>query len=294
MTTPATGWAPPAPQAPTQPPQPPRELTGADLSVRIAANDQNFPRELWGKTIGEAMRYYAIMRQDFINRNQGPQPGQPPLVGQPAGPTAQPPAAPVASAQPPARTWQPSAAPPAPAAPAGGFDPSQMRDMIREEMRAALNTSSMATVSIQTVYQQVRAEFPDWPQYDAEIQASVASADPETKLNPELWRGAYYFVKGKALSQGQPAYVPRDAQGRDSRGAIVTPPPPMAPAFTESPTPPPSNTDTSVNDPNDFVWAARFNIPVEEYRAWKNGNVPAPQRPAAPQPPFGGGFDGRR
>lgn len=295
------GGQPPAvPGAPVQ--QGAAMLTGQELNLRIRHGDPAYPPELWGKTLGEAMRYYSVMRQDFMVRNapqQQPQqpPPQAPYQRQPVmQPHQQPQGFPF---QQPAPIQQPNyggyQAPQQPQQPQG-FDEGRLGQLVQDAVSQALGP--VQQVSAQNVYQQVRSRFPDWAQYDAEIQMAVSGASPQQLLNPQMWESAYFFVKGRVLSdpnrQQQPQYAPQgDPFGRPMNGAIQTPPPSV---FTESSIPQapgnpggPGGGNQEAFSPHDIEMARRFGIPVEEYRAWKGGRVPPPPQPQA----FNGGMQGQ-
>lgn len=293
MTAPAQ---PPIQGQPAVPPVDPRPLTGAELNRRIQHGDQNFPPELWGRTVGEAMRYYSIMRQDFVNRQRAAQ-SQPQLQGQPAQPQpAQAPAQPQATPQPRsvgAPYPEPSGyIPPQPQAPVG-FTLDDVQRVVRETLSQTM--APIAQASSGAVQQQMRQRFADWAQYEQEILAQLQGADPTALLNPELWVSAYYFVKGKVLTENPPrqpvVYDPAvPPPNRD--GAIFQPVPQQF--FSEAPSAPSSQPGLNgqVYDPMDEVFARRFGMSVEEYRQWKGGNVPVPQRAAqngtGGQPPVQG------
>lgn len=282
--------------APVQPPvqgQPPatdpRPMTGAELNRRIQHGDQNFPPELWGRTVGEAMRYYQIMRQDFVNRQRAGQ--QPPLQGQPQ--QSQVPQAPQPQAPQPRSPEPTGYIPPAsPAAPVG-FTLEDVSRIVRETMAQSLGP--IAQASSGSVQQQMRQRFADWGQYEQAILAELQGVDPTALLNPALWESAYYYAKGKAVTESPPRqptiYDPQQPPpNRD--GAIYQPVPQQF--FTEAPTAPSSQPGPGgqVYDPMDEVYARRFGMSVEEYRQWKGGAVPVTQR-AAPngnggQPPAQG------
>lgn len=258
------GQTPPAaPPAPAAPPGG-AMLTGAQLNIRIQHGDPAFPPELWGKTLGEAMRYYAVMKVDFMRNN--PPGGQRPLQGEPprGAPTHQAAPAPVPA---PAPTYTPPSfgyQPPQPA-PAQTFDAATMRQMIQEVLTE--NLAPVQAVSAEQVYYSVARRFPDWATYDAEIRASVQGADPRQLLSPALWESAYYHAKGKIMSdpnRQQPQYVPQSGDPFGNAApppdAIRTAPPPV---FTESPMPSaPQNQGggNSGEEPGDFAMAARFEI----------------------------------
>ena len=274
----------PAPGGNGVPPQggPPAPAAGLDPNMRIGQGDSRFPPELWGKTLGEAMRYYAVMREDFVRRNS--QPTQPPLAGQPPQGAPMPaPAAPPAPrpAAPPVYGAQP--VPAAGAPPQGYFSREDVERLVDERVRAAVAPSRQIT--IQQVYDQVKRTYGDWNQYEQDIFQALQGAPEENLLNPELWRTAYFTIKGRKLTESR---APRtlDAPTSDANGGHWAPPP--APPgvepgsyFTEGPTPSPTRSGPYEpnEDPQDELYARRFGISIEEYRAWKGGRIPPMRTP---------------
>lgn len=273
------------PPVPPVPPAAPPVITGAQLGVRIAHGDPQFPKELWGKTLAEAMRFYAIMREDFMRRNQ---PGQPPLAGDTGGAPPAPPA-------PPARpAYVPPAAPPAPAA--GAFDEAAMQRMIDGAVSRAFASSPMAVQAADSTHDRMKREYPDWMHYDTIILETLEGASAEQLANPETWRTAYFFVKGRKLSEAggapptppTPSGQPPVVFGAPNGQPIVTRPPDtptnVNPTwFTEGPTAPPAAPAGGLdprNDPRVIAMAYRHGIPVDEYVLWLNGQVPAMRAPA--------------
>lgn len=306
MTNPGGGQ----PGQPGAPGQQPAFLTGADLNIRIRPGDPAFPQEMWGKTIGEAMRYYAVMRQEFVRNNDPRQ--QPPLRGEPA-PGAPAPAAPTAWGAPPApvRAPAPGYVPPGPAAPVPGqFSLEDVQRIVQESVTTAMNSSPMVATSARTVRDGLRSRIPDWSQYAAEIEQELNGAPASSLIDEGTWMAAYYYVKGKRMSQpgAQPTWqAPPVQEGlRDARGVIYAPlpnpnapppPPPAAPTatpaaapswppaapaafFSEAPGPasptawgaPPDRR----NDPVVIHRARQFGISVDEYISWMDGRVPPP------------------
>lgn len=294
---PQAGWA--------QPPMPPAVV---DPNMRIAQGDRRFPAELWGKTLGESMQYYSVMKQDFMQRNnpaqQPQQPQQPRGWGQPQ--------------------QQPQAAPPPTYSghvpvfdPSGGqqpqpFGPDQVRQIMREEFGRL--QAPMMQNTMESVRNGVAAGLPDWNQYSADIHMALQGATPEMLMNPESWKMAYYAVKGKALTErpqqaapqapvdpfrqngggtpnGNPAAVQRPAAPQQpQQWGQPAQPFPGGQSFTEAPINQSAyNPAVQADDPRDVIMAQRFGIPVEEYRQWKGGNVPPapqPQVPGYPQPGY--------
>lgn len=281
---------PPPPQGPppAQPQgQPPQGPGAADLNQRIRHNDPNFPQELWGKTLGDAMRFYSIMRQDFVARHNAGQPpqGQPPVDPRqrpaPQGPPAQswnqPPAQ-----QPPAQQspqGQPPryGAPPVAAPPAGFVALTDVGDMIEQAIARAM--APQTAISVETVYRRVAGEFQDWSQHALQVQEAVRGADPSTLLNPEVWRAAYYFVKGRALSQGGDTTSP-PAPSVPVTGPVYNLPPQQTGFFAEGPSAPPAqfsgqpNTGAGLTS-EQRLYARRFGMTDQQYIDWSHGNVPA-------------------
>src|SRR5690348_9418454 len=74
------------PQAPQLPPQFAQAPQGQQFDPNQRLYGPGIPHELQGRTMGEAIRYYGIMREDFVRRQQAPQ-GQPQAQpqGQPQG-----------------------------------------------------------------------------------------------------------------------------------------------------------------------------------------------------------------
>jgi len=270
----------PAPQAPQQPAQP-QQIQ--DLNARIPVGDQRFPKELWGRTIGEALRWYNVLRDRQAQQGQPQQPQAPQAPQQPQAP------------QSPAG-YTPPQQPQAPQQPQG-FD-------IEERVNTALQRALQPTyqVTAQQTMNQVASEFGDWHQYHGQILEAIGGVPLEAMTNPETWRSAYFLVKGRALSSGQaPAHFqqpPMPQQHYDNGngyngGAIRTPPPPPPGTegfFVEGPSAPPTNSGqpNPMNDPRVQLGARKFNLPVEEYVRWMNGNVPPQRGPAPMLPPQGG------
>lgn len=268
----------------------PAGLPNASLNQRIAPGDPNFPPELHGRTLGDAMRWYGIMRTEFVRQE--------------AAKTAQPPGAPAAapSGPPPAAT--PTV--PLPAAPNSAPAGDDIEARIARAVATAMGSvlPGVTAASAVSIEQSVKGGFPDWDLYAPTVREMLSKANPEAVLNPETWKAAYFFAKGKALTEAPPAAAPPPAAPMWSSpaGATVTPPPPPPTAdrgwFTEGPSAPPPNTNPGgiapELDPRVQEMARKFNMPVGEYVRWMHGNVPpvvAPGQPAPMQPPpANGGF----
>ena len=296
------------PQYPQQPgyPQMPAGFPqggAVDLNQRLFG--PGIPAELQGKTVGEGLRYYGIMREDFIRRGQQPQQPQqqpqgyqPPQYGQP--PIQQQPGQPQYQQQP---GGPPSAVPRVPGAP---VDPQ--RQFIAEAIQEALApvVAPLQQQNFQRIYGEVRARYPDWAQHEATIIQSMQGADPQTMANPAAWEAAYRHAVGDAIVRQRQGQHPPSGPGFQPYsfgGFQVAPPqqnpqaqylPPQgaagAPTFVESPTPPPPQMPQQGYDPADEMAARRFNMPVEVYRSWKGGRVGLLAQPTpgiAPQNPFG-------
>lgn len=270
-----------------QPQQMPQQLQGSDLNQRLYG--PGIPAELQGKTVGEGLRYYGIMREEFIRRGQQqPAPMQPQQQpGQYQMPQQQQPGAP---------PQQPSAQPRGPQ-PQG--DP--LRQYVEEAMRQVMPEMLAPVVqplqqqNLQRVYQETKSRYPDWQQHEAAIIQSMQGADAQTLANPGAWEAAYRHAVGDSVvrqRQGQPqqqapGYQPynygappqqyqQQPQQFDPQAQYR--PPQMqgangAPTFVESPTPPPPQMPQQGYDPADEMAAKRFNIPVEVYRSWKGGRI---------------------
>lgn len=289
---------PQAPQAPFyQPPQ------GMDRNARLSG--PGIPQELQGRTVGEALQYYGIMREDFVRRNQPQyqQPQQQPQFGQ--QPQQQQQQQPQYQQQP--QQGQPSAQP---RGPQGQPDPMRqmVADVMRETMPAMLEplVRPVQQDQVERAYGSVRQKFAQdsmvpFDRVAGEVMQSLQGADPATLANPAAWEAAYYHAKGLALSrpQGQqpqplpggPQYQPYPQQPSFQQVQAQTQP---SAAFVEGPTPPaPSfggNGFGSSADPRDEIFAKRFGVPVEVYRTWKSqpGNSQGPIGLMRQPTPFGG------
>lgn len=297
---PSPGYGQPQFQPPQQQPQMPQvppQLGGADLNQRLYG--PGIPAELQGKTVGEGLRYYGIMREDFIRRGQQPQ-QQPQQFQQPQQQYQQP-----QQGQP----QQQSAQPRAPQ-----IDPVQQHvaDAIRQvlpEMLAPV-VQPLQQQNFQRVYQETKSKYPDWAQHEAVIIQSMQGADAQTLSNPGAWEAAYRHAVGDAMvraRQGQqvpqaPGYQPYGFGGFQVQPQAPQQPNPQAqygppqmgvngaPTFVESSTPAPVSMPQQGYDPADEIAAKRFGMPIEIYRTWKGGKIGLLQQPAAgiqPQTPYG-------
>jgi hypothetical protein len=271
---------PPAPSAPTPtptaPPQPSQPATFDALLDSIIPADSRYPKELHGRRMRDAMHFYNVMRQDFLTRNGAGQPMQP---GQPAQPqsSATPSAAPPAG--PPRLPGQP-----APAQPSGAPDINQI---VAEAVNAALarfqpvveQTAMNASMVART---QAAQEFPDWQSYEPAILSALEGGNPGALANPEIWRNAYYFVKGRAMSQPAGTSTPAAgaAPSAPAAGHGVQSAPQPSSYFTERPTPPSTTGQPSAASgfltpasmtPEQKLYASRFQMPEQEYCDWHNG-----------------------
>lgn len=285
----------PAPQQPMQMPQMPQ---GGDLNARVP-NDPSIPQELRGKTWGEAMRYYGIMREDFVNRQQQRQVPQQPQQQQ---------------FQPIQNQQQPQ-----PRSQAGwGQQQNQQQmqqvDPVRQAVSDVLSEALPQYLApiVQPIQQQnllntyngVKGRFQDWAAMEQDIISSMQSADAQTLNNPQAWEAAYYHAKGKAMTQrqlgpgpqqpqqGQPNYGPPmpQQQYQQSQMPVYQAPQqgyqgPLGNQFVEGPTPPAPGMHAQQQDPRDEAFARRFNMPVEVYRSWKGGNIGLMQQPRQQQIP---------
>lgn len=294
---PPQGYAPQgyAPQAPyPQAPQSPfgtSGIAGLDPNTRIYG--PQYPQELQGKTVGEAMRYYGIMREDFVRRNAPQYPQQP--QGQPPAP---------AGGQPP-QGQPPSAQPRGTGQPQGDPMRQYVADAVREVLPEALApvVQPINQQNLERVYNSVKSRYPDWQQYEGEILQSLQGADMNTLNNPQSWEAAYRLAVGNravAARQGQapqggppaPGYQPygygqpQQPQYQPPQALAYMAPPP---AFVEGPTPPaPSYGGPGAPgsaDPRDEMMAKRFGIDVNVYRSWKGGRVGFMRHPQAQHQP---------
>lgn len=307
------GWAPQPQQQPPQgyapqgqfqqPPMPPQTV---DPNMRIQQGDPRFPKEMWGRTVGEGMQFYNVMKQDFMQRNQGVQPPpqqQPPRAwNQPGQPQQQP--IPTFSGHQVPQPWD------QPQQPQSGVPLDQVRQIFREELSQI--QGPMLQTTAETVRNNVAAGYPDWNNYAADIHLALQGASPQMLLNPESWKMAYFAVKGKALTErppqpaaqpqvdpfrangggtnnGNPGVGQRPAAPQQQQWPQQQPPQPFSggQSFTEAPvSTAPYAPQAQVDDPRDIIMAARFQIPVEEYRQWKGGNVPPAPQPQLPGPGY--------
>jgi hypothetical protein len=297
---PPPGFQQPQPQyQPQQPQQMPQQLQGSDLNQRLYG--PGIPAELQGKTVGEGLRYYGIMREEFIRRGQQ----------QPQQPQAQPQQQPQQQFQQQPQ-GQPSAQPRGPQQPQG--DP--MRQYVEEAIRQVMPEMLAPVVqpiqqqNLQRIYQETKSRYPDWQQHEAAIIQSMQGADPQTLSNPAAWEAAYRHAVGDAVVRQRQGQQPQQAPGYQPYGFGGQPqqqlppqfdsqaqyrPPQMqgangAPTFVESPTPPPPQMPQQGYDPADEMAAKRFNIPVEVYRSWKGGRIGLLHQPAQgiqAQTPYG-------
>lgn len=310
---PAYPQAPPPGMMPQQQPPPfqpqqqpgimPQQLQGqVDLNGRLYG--AGIPAELQGKTVGEGLRYYGIMREDFIRRGQQV-PQQQPQFQQPQQ-----------GGQPYQNPQQPQQQPGVPQQPAPQRPADPMRQMVTDTLREIMPEMLAPVVqplqqqNVQRVYQETKARYPDWQQHEVTIIQSMQGADAQTVMNPASWEAAYRHAVGDAVvrqRQGQPQQqAPGYQPYQFGSNFQVAPPqqqnpqqqylPPQqqgangASTFIESPTPPPPQMPRQGFDPADEMAARRFNMPVEVYRSWKGGNVGLLQRPnqgIVPQTPYG-------
>jgi hypothetical protein len=308
------GWAPPSAypqqpqyQQPAPQPQPQYQQTPQQFDpMQVRLSGPNIPRELQGRTMQEGLQYYNIMREDFIRREQAKVQGQQqqqPQQPQPQQGSAQP----RTGYQPPQGQGQ------------NGQDPMRqfVQDAVREVMPEMLAPVIIPQQqrTMQETYVRTAQQFPDWQQFDAEIRSSLQGADANVLSNPAAWEAAYFHAKGKATDprrlqqpQPQPQY-----QSQQYQGGSVPPMPQNYPqqqqnfqqpqpqqqfqqpsAFVEGPTPaaPTHGGPGGIVDPRDEIFARRFNMPVEVYRAGKArpGSTEAPIPPLRiPQQQFNGG-----
>lgn len=271
--------------APGQPPAAPPTVDM--LSARIPYGDQRYPKELWGKTGAEAMRFYSIMKEDFVRRNSTPAPSAPPPVA------STPPTAPNAGYTPPTT----------PAAVRGDTDVDDLDARMERVVRKVLGTSPVMTATADGVKERMRRKYPDWMQHEQEILIELGTAPPEMLASEQLWDTAYYVVTGRKYATGQlrpvapppsppvegqfytttpaPNYAPYPTTGPapvSVPGAPIVTPPPAWNGFVEGSTAPNGNNGVQVDrrlDPNIQLQARRFGVPVDEYVQWLDGKVPS-------------------
>lgn len=294
---------------PQQPAPLPQQFSGADLNARLGG--PGIPQELQGRTVAEGLRYYGIMREEFMRQRQMQQ-GQQPLQGQPQQqPQSQPQQPQFQQPQ-----QQPfSAQPRVPGQQSAQGDP--MREYITQSLREVLPEMLAPVVlpaqqrAVQDTYTQVRSRYSDWQQYEGDIMQSLQGANAQQLSNPEVVEAAYFFAKGRAQSrapqgQPQPPYgtapqyqpqwpqQPQQAPPQQWPGYQPQPQFQQQPAFVEGPTPPaPSQfgPQGQQNDPRDEIFARRSNMPLEVYRSWKQqqgqsnqlGILKVPQAGIGPQ-----------
>jgi hypothetical protein len=291
------GWAPaPAPYPQAQPqyqPQQPYPQAPAPIDMNARISGPQFPRELQGRTMQEAFQYYNIMREDFLRNQQARQAGQQPQQpGQPQGGQPQ--------YQQPGQSQQPA---PGSAQPRVPQQQDTMQQFVQDAVRQVM-PEMLAPIVIpqqqklmQDTYVAATQRHPDWVQFDADIRQSLQGADAAVLANPAAWDAAYFHAKGKALSQRAPQNMGQQFNPPQQGGSAPPMPPgyPQQPqwgghqvapqqqpqAFVESPTPQaPYQGSPNSADPRDEVFAKRFGMPLEAYRAGK----PMPGTTQAPIP----------
>jgi len=262
----------------------------------VPHGDPQWPQELWGRPIGEALQYYKVMRDDFLRRKREEQEAarqglrgepqqqqqgfQPQLQGQPQPGWRQPQGQQPQSYIPPQQQAQQQ-------------DPNQSVEQTIRRVLSEILPQVMAPVhkvSAEQAFTEVKREFPDWHQYHAQILQSLQGATEEQLSERELWRNAYYAVKGRVLSQmpGQPTYgagqsfdfdQPQGQSFHQPGGPIHTEPP--AWDFVEAPSAGQEQAPQGgsvMQDPRAISAARKFGIPMQEYASYWGGRVPAPQR----------------
>ncbi len=274
-----------APQQPMQP-QPQMPNLQGDLNARLPANDPSIPQELRGKTVGEALRFYGIMREDFVNRQQQ---RQQPAQQQPQGQQQyqQQPQSQAGWGRQPGQQHQQFQ------------QPDPVRDTVREVMNEVLPQAlapivqPMQQQQLLSTYNAVKARFGDWQQVEGDVLQSMQGAEPATLMNPAAWEAAYYHAKGKVMTQRQLPAGPQQQQQNQGYGPpmpqqyqqqpqaqvpVYQVPQqgyqgPLGNQFVEGPTPPANGMYAQQQDPRDEMFARRFNMPLEVYRSWKSGRV---------------------
>lgn len=280
---PQPGW----PQAPGGQPAPqgyaPFPQQPGAVAARVELNDQAIlsgpavPAELQGRTWGDARRLYSALSNDWLQRNRQPQtPAQQTLSAQQPVPQV----------------------PTQPAAPApGGADPRQF--WANPEQRIAEIVSQTVSSQMQPMMQrnqqtgilearQIAATgISDFAYLEPEIMQLVSGATPEYLQKPETWLAAARMARGMKMEQGQyrpTQQAPRAAQvpGQQPSWAPAQPTAPVGSFFTESPSAPSVNGSYGNGGPRavtqeDQFYAQKWQMPIQDFMAWKYGAAPQPQ-----------------
>lgn len=273
---------PPAPQAPPQqgqPPvqqgqpapgfgQPPQGFTTPPLQAQQPAQGpvplntviqagQGVPRELVGKTLGEALQYYAVLRDEYF---RGKNPAQ------------QPQQQPAAQGQQPQQPQQPSGT---------NFwtDPVGAIQRVVKEQLGQMTLPQ----TINSIEQQM-AGLPHYQQIRPLIAEKLQGFSPDQLANPALWQSAYDLTIGELTRQGrlpQAAQQPTQSQPQHN-GYVRLPVPsgqqlqsglPWTPAFTEVPNAGAIPQMRALSPEQDSV-RQKMGMTVEQYIAWSGGIQP--------------------
>lgn len=237
------------------------------MRARIPHGDQRWPKELWGREVGEAMRYYNVMRQDFISRNQ---------PGQPSAPAPQP----VAPAAPAAPGYTP---PMAVRGDSDGGEDAALDARVERVMRRVLGQSPMMHVAADSIKEKMRRTYPDFMQLEQQVLQELQALPNEMLADEGVWRSAYFLVRGRQGTEGYPAPAPvaptpqpHSGWNQPTSAPIVTPPPPVyfAEASTAPSAVPGQGGPDPRNNPEVIRQAQRFQMSVDDYVSFMHGNVP--------------------
>lgn len=271
--------APQAPAAPQQPqvqqpqapqpqvqqpaaPQAPQQPQTLDPNVRIQAG-QGFPPELVGRTLGEAMNIYGVMRQQFISTQQ---PGAQPQT-QPGQPQQQP--------------VQPRPGmPPANALPTLDNISQVVRAEVKQALGAAVNELQFPSAVARAAEPIDSMPFGKSPEVHNLMRQSMQGLAPEAFTNPNIWVSAYRMAVGQLAESGRLGQL--QAQVQQPQQPSVPGGPTMSqlngqqwqPAgsfFTESPNGGQQFQNTQQISADERVVAARFKMTDQQYMDWKSG-----------------------
>lgn len=222
----------PPPPKPAVPPAGPPAAGAAKLTGQVTLPQEDWvPEELRGASLEQAIKWWNVMAQEFMEQQKAKQGGAPKAGANGNGASA----APVAT-------------PPNPADARAGFlaDPEgTIRRLIREETQPL--RESTASGAFERNIQSMRQRFPDFAHYEAEIVGSLRGATTEQLADPKVVENAFYWARGKVGAATPPAGAPRQ------------------PFFSE----PPQGVGPVGSSPSalDEVMAKKFGISVEAYRA---------------------------
>lgn len=266
---------PPQPQMYPQQMQQPQRQT-VQLTDDMVLDGPGVPPELRGRTQGDAMRLYRALSTDFQMRQRQQQtPAAQSLAAQGLGATqlggvAQPQVQ--SPVQPPA---QPQA---------------QFQQQLQQAVQAAVApmlqpvVQQSQTQAIMQARQQAAQLIPDYQYLEADILQNLAGSSQEVLANPAMWQLAAHAARGARVAAGQyqpPRQQPQmqlPGQQRQQFGpGMAAPAQPAYQFFTESPTAPSGmmggygNGGVRTPTQEDQWYARAFNMPLQEYMAYKYG-----------------------